>query len=104
METKGPASKGGVQYEVANGVRIPNLGEKHFKGYTEEGLPRNLKAQVCDVNKALLSVNRLLQMGHRVVFDDTGSYIEDKTNGERMWLKEQGGMYMLKMWVRNEGF
>ena len=105
VETKeGPASRRGVQYEVANGVRIPNLGEKQFKGFTAEGLPRNLKAQVCEVNKALLSVNRLVQTGNRVVFDDAGSYIQDKTTGEKMWLREQGGMYMLKMWVRGEGF
>ena len=31
------ASRRGVQYEVANGVRIPNLGEKKFQGYSEEG-------------------------------------------------------------------
>lgn len=29
---KGEANRRGVQYEVANGVRIPNLGEKRFKG------------------------------------------------------------------------
>ena len=101
---EGPASKRGVQYEVANGVRIPNLGEKHFQGYTEEGLPRNLKAQVCDVNKALLSVSKLVHMGNAVVFDGEGSYIEDKATGERLWLREQGGMYMLKLWVKGEGF
>ena len=104
VETKeGPASRRGVQCEVASGVRIPNIGEKKFEGFTEEGLPRNLKAQVCEVNKALLSVHRLVQTGNRVVFDDAGSYIEDKTTGERMWLREQGGMCMLKMWVRGEG-
>ena len=27
---EGPASKRGTEYEVANGVRIPNLGEKKF--------------------------------------------------------------------------
>ena len=32
-ETKeGMASRRGVQYEVANGVKIPNLGEKRFVG------------------------------------------------------------------------
>ena len=101
---EGPASRRGVQYEVANGVRIPNLGEKHFQGFTEEGMPRNLKAQVCDVNKALLSVSKLVQMGNKVVFDGEGSYIEDKPTGERLWLREQGGMYMLKLWVKCEGF
>ena len=105
VETKeGLASRRGVQYEVANGVRIPNLGEKKFRGFTEEGLQRSMKAQVCEVNKALLSVNKLVQSGNRVVFDETGSYIEDKLTSERIWLREQGGMYMLKMWVRGEGF
>ena len=105
VETKeSPASRRGVEYEVANGIRIPNLGEKQFKGVTGEGLPRNLRVQVCDVNKPLLSVSKIVQGGNRVVFDGNGSYIEDKASGERMWLQEKGGMFMLKMWVRNEGF
>ena len=33
---QGNASWRGVQYEVANGVRIPNLGEKKFQGFSEE--------------------------------------------------------------------
>ena len=37
-------SRRGVQYEVANGVRIPNLGEKVFKGETEEGMTRAVRA------------------------------------------------------------
>ena len=101
---EGLASKRGVQYEVANGVRIPNLGEKHLQGFRDEGLERSLKAQMCDVNKALLSVHKLVQAGNRVVFDESGSYIEDRTTHEKMWLQEKGGMYMLKMWVRGEGF
>ena len=105
VETKeGPASRRGVQYEVANGVRIPNLGEKHFSGYTHEGFRRSMKAQVCDVNKALLSVHKLVQAGNKVVFEREGSYVEDEVTGEKMWLQEKGGMYMLKMWVRNEDF
>ena len=88
---------------MANGVRIPNLGEKTFSGVTEEGALRSITAQVCEVNKALLSVSKVVKAGNRVVFDDQ-SYIEDKKTGARMWLKESGGMYMLKMWVKNMGF
>ena len=97
---EGPASRRGVEYEVANGVRIPNLGEKKFVGISEEGAERNITAQVCDVNKALLSVKKILTAGNRVVFDESGSYIEDKGTGDKMWMKEVNGMYMLKMWVR----
>ena len=100
---EGAASRRGVQYEVANSVRIPNLGEKTFRAHTEEGAMRNITAQVCDVNKALLSVSRMVRAGHRVVFDEE-SYIEDRRTGEKLWLIQEGGMYALKVWVPSAGF
>ena len=61
------ASLRGVEYEVANGMRIPNLGEQRLEGFTDgEGLLRSVTAQVCGVNKPLMSVCRLVQAGHRV--------------------------------------
>ena len=99
---EGSASRRGVKYEVANGVRIPNEGEKRFKGSSEEGVERTLTAQVCDVNKALLSVRKVVAAGNRVIFDEDGSYIEDKATGEKMWLQEQNGMHMLKLWTPKE--
>ena len=100
----GWASKNKVEYEVANGDRIPNLGEKCFNGSTIEGLNRCITAQVCDVNKALMSVKKIVAAGNKVVFDEEGSYIEDKRTNEKIWLREEKGMYMLKMWVQNTGF
>ena len=100
----GAASRRGVQYEVANGTKIPNLGEKTFTAVSDEGSKRRITAQVCDVNKALLSVKRMTDAGNRVVFDSEGSYVEDKQTRERMWLKEEGGMYVLKVWVPRGGF
>ena len=105
VETKESwGSRKGVEYEVANGDTIPNLGEKKFNGVTETGITRNLTAQVCEVNKALLSVKKIIAAGNKVVFDDAGSYIEDKKSGEKMWLKEEGGMFLLRMWVKNSCF
>ena len=101
---EGAAAKRGVMYEVANGLRIPNLGEKEFVGVTEEGLSRKLKAQVADVNKPLLSVKKVVSAGNRVVFDEDGCYVESKITGERMWMKEEGGMYVLSLWVKDAGF
>ena len=46
-----------------------------------------------------MSVSKVAAQGNRVVFDDDGSYIEDKVSGERTWTQQVGGMYMLKMWV-----
>ena len=48
-----------------------------------------------------------MEAGNRVVFDQEGSYIEDKVNGEQMQLMEGQGMYVLKIWTRSstrEGF
>lgn len=99
------ASRRGVEYEVANGARIPNLGQKAFQAVThEEGIVRSITAQVCDVNKPLLSVHKLVQSGNTVVFSRDGAYVEDDTTKDRMYLREKGGMYMLRLWIPAEGF
>ena len=97
---EGMAMKQGVTYEVANGIRIANLGEREFTGVTQDGGVKRIKAQVCEVNKALLSVSKAVKAGNRVVFDDEGSFIQNKETGEMTWLVEEGGMYALKVWVK----
>ena len=97
---EGQASRRGVVYEVANGVRIPNLGEKQFVGVSNEGISRHITAQVCEVNKGLLSVRRMVAAGNRVVFDSQGSYIEDPQTGEVMNLEERQGIYILRLWTK----
>ena len=97
---EGAARRRGVEYEVANGVRIPNLGEKKFVGISNEGVSRQITAQVCDVNKGLLSVRKMVNAGNRVVFDRHGSYIEDAQTGEIMNLEEKQGMYILRLWTK----
>ena len=101
---EGGAMKKGVQYEVADGTLIPNLGEKKFIAVNDSGVARHMRAQVCEVNKALLSVHRVVQAGNRVVFAASGSYVQDEQTGETMALEEKGGMYMLKLWVKAQGF
>ena len=100
---EGDAKKRGVQYEVADGTLIPNLGEKVFVAVGENGSLRRMRAQVCDVNKALLSVRRVTQAGNKVVFEKDGGWIEDGATGEKIWLKERDGMYILKLWVKRGG-
>ena len=66
---------------------------------TKEGNKRDMRFTVCDVSKALGSVSQMCKIGHRVVFnppwDHNGSYIEHVDTGERMWLEEKGGLYIL---------
>jgi len=93
------ACKRGIVYEVADGTQIPNLGERQFLGIMEDGSAKGVTAQVCAVNKTLMSVSKIANKGNRIVFDDDGSYIEHKVTGEKSWLTLSGGMYYLKMWV-----
>ena len=43
---------------------------------SDEGISRTVTAQVCEVNKGLMSVHKLVANGNRVVFEKNGSYIE----------------------------
>ena len=100
----GEQKKKGIKYEVATGELIPNLGEKSFVAVSENNITRSLTSQVADVNQALLSVRKMMAAGHRVVFDSEGSYIEDKETGEFMDMRDDGSMFLLKLWVRRGGF
>ena len=100
----GAPKKRGVVYEVANGVRMPNLGERTFAGMTDGGSVRIYTVQVCEVNKALLSVSKIVAAGNKVVFGGPeNSYIEDNATGERIWLEEIQGMYAVNVWVKLDG-
>ena len=98
--TQGAACKRGVEYEVANGVSIPNEGEKRFTAVTEEGKEKNMVVQVCDVNQGLLSVSKAVAAGNRVVFDGDGSYIENKTSKKIVKIEKVQGGYLLNLWVK----
>ena len=62
---------------------------------------RTMDFTVCGVTKALGSVNRICSRGNKVIFD-TGagnSYIESKTTGENIYLRESNGTYVLDVAV-----
>ena len=90
-----PDSRAGAYYTAANGERIENEGQKILTLATSEGVIRKMTFQVCKSSKALGSVSKICKAGHRVVFDGDGSYIEDKTSGEVLWLVEKDGLYVL---------
>eukprot|EP00972_Heterocapsa_arctica_P099772 14718184-Heterocapsa_arctica.AAC.1 len=99
---EGEAFRRSVQYEVATGAVIPNLGESDSSRSTRTGPCEG--CEHCDVSKALLSVKRAMQAGNRVVFDDDGSFVEDKVTGERAWLRSEGGVFLFKLWVKKQVF
>jgi hypothetical protein len=96
----------GTEYSAAGsgGKAITNMGEKRLEVMDENGTMSFMKVQMCDglnPKKFLASVSRMNQAGHRVVFDDveSGSYIENKVTGVKTWLKQEGGVFFLDLWV-----
>ena len=91
-----------VHYRLADGSRIPNLGEKDFRAVTDEYRPLRLKAQVTEVDRPLLSVAQVVHMGGKVVFSPEASYIESTLKSgatRRDSLEFRNGLYMLKVWI-----
>ena len=64
--------------------------EETFRGMTFQAAP---------VSQPPGSVKSICAAGHRVVFDEDGSYIENKSTGEVNMLREDNGNYMLDMWI-----
>ena len=50
--------------------------------------------QVTDVTKALGSVSKIVANGNKIVFDESGSFIENKRSRERLWMREENGVYV----------
>ena len=93
-------SRGGQFYVCAGGREIPNYGERTLTLSTSDlSSVRNMTFQVTDVTKALGSVSKIVANGNKVVFDESGSFIEDKRSRERLWMREENGVYVLDVYV-----
>ena len=86
-------------FRAANGHKIYNEGQKSVSMMTREGIWRDMQFIVCHVSKVLGSVSQMCRAGHIVVFNppwhEEVSYIEYLDAGERMWLEEINGLYVL---------
>ncbi len=94
------ASREGVEYEVANGDSVPNLGEKKFACLTSEGTLRGYSTQCADVQrgKPLQAVRALLASGHAVCFGlgiaGNDHLIINKMSGEINRMRDDGINYL----------
>ena len=89
----------GETYSSANGSPIRNEGEKVVSMITKQGQWKNMASQVCDVTRPLAPVSKIAGAGHSVVFnqsrDTRGSYIQNASSGEDVWLTAKDGVYAL---------
>ena len=93
------ASRSGLKYRSASGNAIVNEGEKHLKGYTNEANVVDMTAQVAEVTKPLGSVRAFVRAGNRVVFDNGGSYIQNKATGIKTVIEDRNGAYVFDLWI-----
>ena len=94
-----------MEYEVADGRSIPNLGERRCLVWTENAtMPRPLNVQVADVHKALLSLSRCADMGFESRFGRVAGALICEETGEVVPLQRKGNLYVLKCWVKSAPF
>ena len=84
---------------LPSGQLIQNEGEKHVNITTKEGAKLQVRMQVTDVRKSLMSVGKVCDEGHRVIFEKTQGYIEHILTGERTMFERRGGVYVLEVAV-----
>ena len=99
-------SRAGQIFNAANGQAIPNLGRRAVTLMTREGAIRDMSFEVCNVTRAFGSVSQICRAGHKVAFnfpwDQSGSCIEHIETGQKMWLTEKDGIYLLDVRVAPE--
>ena len=95
------ASKSGMEYEVANGAGLPNVGEKRCVVMTEDSsLPKRMTFQCADVHKPLLSVSRIADLGYECTLGNKGGLLRDTMTGDIVPLHRRGNLYFLRAWVK----
>ena len=100
-------SKNSMEYEVANGESIANLGERRCfirtPGSREE---RRITFQVADVHKPLLSVTRAADAGFDCLLTDTGGFLIPRQSWESRndWIpiSRRGNLYTMTCWVKGD--
>jgi len=100
-------SRNGVKYVAAAGKVISNEGEKNITTKTAEGHVCGIKIQIAKVNKALLSVSKICDAGHEVLFTKTGGRIIHRESGQIMNFRRVDGVYRIRVRIvsgSNSGF
>jgi hypothetical protein len=97
------STESNTTYASADGNILQNRGKKTLEGYNAEGKKVRMEWQLAKVTKPLMSVGRLTDKGHRVVFDNQvpgGGYIVHKESGTTTPLRKQNGTYEFDIWVK----
>ena len=97
MET--PSSRNGRHFQGANDSLIENFGERRVKGFTGDEVAMCVGAQIADVSRNLASGFKIMAAGNKIVLDDAGSYIQNKSSGHKINIVNQNGEFKFEIWV-----
>ena len=88
----------------ASGGRIGHHGERKVALRTDDNRLIGLPFQVCDVKKPLVSVKKICERGNVIQFGpkEEDNFIKNIQTGEKIWLIEENGQYMMEVKVATE--
>ena len=97
--------KVGIEYEIADGGTLDNLGERRCLLKTSESANAKdafmMAFQVVDVNKPLLLVFKVCEQGHSVLFEkDRGALLVQGDPKSRIEFRKVGGTCELDVWLK----
>ena len=85
------ALRAGVEYEVASGKAVPNLGERHCEICCQGARSSMMMySLVADVHRLLLSRSRAAEQGFRSHLDWYVGYLEDTKTRETIPIQRRG--------------
>ena len=77
------------------------MGQRDVPFKLASGANKGITFQVTNVSRPLLSVSKLKAKGYGVYMDDKPR-IENRATKEVMALKEENGLYILEVFIKNE--
>ena len=94
-------SKANRSYRAANRTPIPNLGQKAVHFQTDEGHACGIPFQCARVEKPLIAATQLAEAGNEVILHKRDGVIRNIRTKKEIKLQRRGGVYILKMWIRD---
>ena len=97
-----PGSKRGQAFLLGDGGTIPNLGQKSLNLCDSEGNDVRSIFQIAAVMRPLMSVGRICDEGHEVLFNKFSAVVRDSCGVEICrFTRQPGGLYVAKMKLRS---
>ena len=90
----------GPTFYAANGSPIKNLGTQSIDAVLDDESKINVKFNVAELARPLLSVYEINSKGFVSVFGQDYAYLENVKSGSRIPLRVENRLYFLDMWLQ----